>query len=301
MALGPGQTLQGPSIDASGLAPKTQDVGLIMGADQASPTTMVLKYLRERGYQPTTDNVRRALEANARDPGVIPGLTGDRAATPQEDQAAMAAARGSGGGGGNTSAAPVQTAPPTAGTGGTFGTGQSPVEGGPLPPSADSTNTPPAPSIDNGTLAKGLLLGIPAAALLGGGAALYANRGQRAPGDVVPPMPDPGAGVATGAPPNSTSDVDLFPPGSARTQVNPQADTGVPASVLDQATAPAELRTLNPIARPGSMDLTPPRGPVTSVVRPMPPLRGGRGIVPNVQVNPAAAAEIGRVLRGFRE
>lgn len=284
-----------------GTAPITQEVGINPGDDMQSPTTMVLNYLKARGYQPTTENVRRALEANARDPGVIEGLRSGTASTEAEDQAAMAAARGGGGGGGNTSAAPVQTAPPTAGTGGTFGTGQSPVEGGPLPPSTDSTNTPPAPSIDNATLAKGLLLGMPAAALLGGGAALYANRGQRAPGDVVPPMPDPGAGVATGAPPNPTSDVDLFPPGSARTQVNPQGDTGVPASVLDQATAPAELRTLNPIARPGSMDLTPPRGPVTSVVRPMPPLRGGRGIVPNVQINPAAAAELSRVLRGFRE
>jgi len=63
----------------------------------ASPVTMILNYLQSRGYQPSSENVRRALEANAKDPGLIPGLRSDTAATDAEDQAAMRAA-GKGGG-----------------------------------------------------------------------------------------------------------------------------------------------------------------------------------------------------------
>jgi len=37
--------------------------------------------LKERGFQPSSENVRRALEANARDPGVISGLRSDTAGT----------------------------------------------------------------------------------------------------------------------------------------------------------------------------------------------------------------------------
>jgi hypothetical protein len=59
-----------------------------VGGDEASPTTLVLNYLKQRGYQPSSENVRRALEANARDPGVIPGMLN------------MTAERDTGGGGG---------------------------------------------------------------------------------------------------------------------------------------------------------------------------------------------------------
>ena len=58
----------------------------------ASPTTKVLAYLRTKGIPPSSANVRAALEANARDPGVIPGLRSDTAATEADDQAAMKAA-----------------------------------------------------------------------------------------------------------------------------------------------------------------------------------------------------------------
>ena len=78
------------SIDPSGVAPVT-DPSVVGGAPDASPTTLVLQYLRQRGFTPTTENVRRALEANQRDPGVIPGLRSDRPATEAEDQAAMVA------------------------------------------------------------------------------------------------------------------------------------------------------------------------------------------------------------------
>jgi hypothetical protein len=49
----------------------------------------VLRYLQSKGIPPSSANVRAALEANARDPGVIPGLRNDTAATEAEDQAAM--------------------------------------------------------------------------------------------------------------------------------------------------------------------------------------------------------------------
>jgi hypothetical protein len=75
-------------------------------ADPLSPTTLILNYLTSRGYQPNAENIRRAVEANARDPGVlgadpVAGLRNARASTDAEDQAAMAAA-----GRGRGSAAP---------------------------------------------------------------------------------------------------------------------------------------------------------------------------------------------------
>lgn len=93
-----------PVMPPEGIAPVT-DPASTGTAPDASPTTMVLQYLKARGYTPSSENVRRALEANARDPGVIPGLRSDRPATDAEDQAAMRAAgagggRGGGGGGG---------------------------------------------------------------------------------------------------------------------------------------------------------------------------------------------------------
>src|SRR5580765_2440546 len=59
------------------------------GNEVASPTTLVLRYLQSKGIPPSSANVRAALEANARDPGVIPGLRSDTAATEADDQAAM--------------------------------------------------------------------------------------------------------------------------------------------------------------------------------------------------------------------
>lgn len=45
--------------------------------DPLSPTTIVLNYLKSKGYQPTAENIRRTIEANARDPGVLgPDMAG---------------------------------------------------------------------------------------------------------------------------------------------------------------------------------------------------------------------------------
>ena len=167
----------------------------------ASPTTMVLNYLQSRGYKPTSENVRRALEANQRDPGVIPGLRSDRPATEEEDQAAMRAA-GAGRGSSRSGAPPAATPPGTPGTSGTFGPGQSPVEGGPVPDgSSPNTSAQPAPSagsdmswllpfaLGGGAGAGGLAL---ANAILGRQGATPGAPPGAAP---VTPAPAPGAEV----------------------------------------------------------------------------------------------------------
>ena len=76
------------------------------GADQLSPTTLILNYLRSQGTPINPENIRRGVEAAAR--GDVSGLRSDRPATEAEDQAAMAAAKGgrSGGSGPSSSAQP---------------------------------------------------------------------------------------------------------------------------------------------------------------------------------------------------
>ena len=126
------------TIDPSGVAPVT-DPSVVGGAADASPTTLVLQYLKQRGYQPSSENVRRALEANQRDPGVIPGLRSDTGATEAQDQAAMRAAgvgAPRGGGGGRTSAAPARPGVPVAPSDDTFF------------PNAPPGTVPGAPSTD---------------------------------------------------------------------------------------------------------------------------------------------------------
>ena len=76
------------SIDPSGIAPVT-DPSVVGGAADASPTTIGAAIPEATWVHTMSENVRRALEANQRDPGVIPGLRSDRPATDAEDQAAM--------------------------------------------------------------------------------------------------------------------------------------------------------------------------------------------------------------------
>ena len=45
------------------------------GSDPQSPTAMVMAYLSSKGLPPTSQNVSRALQMNAENPGMIPGLT----------------------------------------------------------------------------------------------------------------------------------------------------------------------------------------------------------------------------------
>src|SRR5262249_21478701 len=46
-------------------------------SDVKSPTEMLQNYLQSRGLPLSSENMSRALAANARDPGVIPGLVND--------------------------------------------------------------------------------------------------------------------------------------------------------------------------------------------------------------------------------
>ena len=123
-------------------------------APDASPTTMVLQYLKSRGFQPSSENVRRALEANARDPGVIPGLRSDRPATDAEDMAAMRAA-GVGGAGGGARPLPIPPIPPS---GGAPNTSAAPSTGG-------TADTGAVGGSGIGPLGMSIAAGIPAAAL----------------------------------------------------------------------------------------------------------------------------------------
>jgi len=49
------------------------------GGDPLSPTTLIYNYLREKGMPLTSENVRRVLESNAQNPGIIPGTGRDDA------------------------------------------------------------------------------------------------------------------------------------------------------------------------------------------------------------------------------
>lgn len=73
-----------------------------------SPTTIVLKFLRDHGVTPSGASIRTALEQNAREPGYIPGLGNNAPSTEAEDQAAMHKA-GVGGGRRSGSNTPTNT------------------------------------------------------------------------------------------------------------------------------------------------------------------------------------------------
>src|SRR3954464_347985 len=85
--------------------------------DPRSSNALIQAYLASKGLQPTGDNVRRALEGNNANPGMIKGLMNSLPSTEAEDQAAMAAARGRASGGGGSSI-PVPPVPPAGGGGG---------------------------------------------------------------------------------------------------------------------------------------------------------------------------------------
>lgn len=72
------------------------------GQEVKSPTTLILDYLNSKGWKPTNENVRRALEAAQQDPGAIPGLRSDTA-----DPVAEAAAEAASSGGGRSTRAPT--------------------------------------------------------------------------------------------------------------------------------------------------------------------------------------------------
>lgn len=169
-----------PVMPPSGTAPVIQEVGVGAGEDAMSPAVMIQKYLLARGFEPTPANVRLALEANARE-GAISGLRSDTAGVDP-----------TGGGGVRRGGPAVATPPPTAGTSGTFGPGQSPIEGGPT----SGGGPAPLPStmpIESSGLAQAILGGLGLAGLAGvGGYNAYRQGGQPDPSVPVRPV-DPGA------------------------------------------------------------------------------------------------------------
>src|SRR3954453_4765479 len=88
--------------------------------DPRSSNSLIHGYLASKGLPLTAENVRRALEANNANPGMIKNsassLVNSLPSTEAEDQAAMAArAGGRAGGGSNVPTPPV---PPATGGGG---------------------------------------------------------------------------------------------------------------------------------------------------------------------------------------
>src|SRR5580765_3157150 len=133
------------------------------GADQLSPTTLVMKYLQSKGVSPNMPNygaqVRAALDANNKDPTLIPGLRNDRPATEAEDQAAMAAAKGgrSGGSGPSSSAQPGPAVnPPMANLGKVPGADEPPITG----PLTGGGTKRTAGAYDDGGLGATILAGL---------------------------------------------------------------------------------------------------------------------------------------------
>lgn len=224
-------------------------------ADTLSPTSMVLNYLRSKGMQPTSENVRRTLEANARDPSLIPGLRNDVPATEADDQAAMAAARGGARGGGGRPL-PVPPIPPADG-GGDQRTSAAPSTGG-------TADTGAMGGSGIGPLGMSIAAGIPAAALMYGASRIPA---MPQPGASVPPPVDPGAGVPRVAGP----DAPLLLPGPDTAAASPM-ETAMQRAIAGPP-QPTLLGPPSPTAgvepRPGMANL-PPQGPVEAVAPQVP-------------------------------
>jgi hypothetical protein len=120
--------------------------------DPRSSNSLIRAYLASKGYDLNGGNVRRAVEGNAANPGLIPGLVNSRPSTDAEDQAAMAAHSALRGGGGRAVSLPVSAGREldrSADTMGGFPTGVVP-DRDPLPTgttaTAGNTSAPPAPA-----------------------------------------------------------------------------------------------------------------------------------------------------------
>lgn len=245
----------------------------------ASPTTKVLAYLRTKGIPPSSANVRAALEANARDPGVIPGLRSDTAATEADDQAAMKAAGPGVGRRGNVSTQIESIESPQRGT---------PDKSPDRTPAPGTTSASPDDQ-SNSYPNLGLQIAIPAA-FLGAGALAGQPSAARSP---WPPSPTP----VTGQPgPNETIDYTQLDPGRGSAMGEPPVSPMTEA--LNAATAPrtgvpSVGEGVPPMPDIGTMPPPRPMGP-TSPVLPAdlgspPPQTIPSG--PNTQVRPANMPE----------
>jgi hypothetical protein len=96
-------------------------------SDELSPTTIVLNYLKSKGMQPNAENIRRTIEANARDPGVLgPNLVGYNTPAGRDIELRNPAPE-------NSAPAQNTSAPP-----------QRPLPTPPMPPTTDGGGSPQA-------------------------------------------------------------------------------------------------------------------------------------------------------------
>jgi len=155
--------------------PATDDIstqGAIEGSAQYSPMTLLMRYFNSQGIAPSADNIRRAIEQNARQPGTIPGL---RNAAPEDSSPAVPSTRvGSGGG----QQLPVPPVPPTGGGGDGQPTTSAAPPGDPRTPQISVNGGPSAGEIATAIGLGGLLP-----------AALFGMRGRGMPGASVPATP----------------------------------------------------------------------------------------------------------------
>lgn len=239
-----------------------------------SPRQLVWDYLaannKLRGSGPTSADVRAALEANARNPGMIPGL--DNQEPPGPDPAASATSASSGNR--KSSNGPITDQSNTSSAPGETQRGSGDPNTSAPPPSGDANSDMMRALAATGLLGSGV-----GAAILGGrNLPTTGTPGMPTPGGSVPPPVDPGAGVP-GAPPLE------LPTQPGRVMQGIAGNEVSPAAVgIDRATENAPVISgLKPPPDPSI-----PAGPTTPTVGAEPPM------MPNATTRQAIRTEPGR-------
>jgi hypothetical protein len=254
--------------------------------DPASPTALVLSYLKKQGLDPDAKNVRAALEQQARGGHALDSAQGSL--TTEEPPAA-------------DQRNPSKTSKSVAGE--IEGSGNKPIDSGSwdMPPGfaptgsdnrSSSAQPEGAPDVSN--IGKMIAMGAPALALGAGGSALWAlNRpGVPAPGASVAPPPDVGAPPPVGdqyrVMPSEAAPVSPMDMAMARA-VEPAG--GVPRLGVDPGVAGANT-VVDPLSlQPGvgrldaingrpNMPFRPNSAEFNAATAPAPPLLPPRGPAP---------------------
>lgn len=240
-----------------------------------SPTTLVLNYLKAKGLQASSDNVRRTLEESARDPSLIPGLRTEQPPPAEERNPSSL----------NKSVADkIET---NAGSGPQAAAGN--------PPPADLTKVAGAdevnwkPETSSQPTSGGLDLGGLAAAILGGGG-LAGLGGYGAYRALTGGTPTPGGGVEL----NPEARALAGPPDAATTGDRYLLESGAPPTALESPMQKAIAGPKPPLALPAptpaptpaipmpppsnAIPMPPPERPPVDFQSPIPP-RGPAGAV----------------------
>src|SRR5678809_374683 len=187
----------------------TDDVvtnGAIEGSAQYSPMTLLMRYFNSQGIPPSAENIRRAIEQNAREPGTIPGL---RNAMPEDSAPATQSTRVGAPSGGGGQQLPVPPVPPTGG--GQPTTSAPPPSGDPRTPDVSVSGGPSVGEIASAIGLGGLLP-----------AALFGMHGSGMPGASVPTQ-NP-AGLFT---PPPTANAPPATPGAGQPPLVPPEQGGI--------------------------------------------------------------------------